>query len=124
MNRAYDWMTPEEVEQTRAGIEAGEAKDRAEADAKAAWDRFAEARRVARAGPLRLLTEQGEALSAAVRDALREIGLVVRDMDEEHAGDDLLEDLRASPLDRPEWVALVEVKGYTRSLGKPMTCST
>lgn len=117
-NQAYDWMTPQEDEAAKAGIAASEAKERAEADAKAAWDRFREARETARAGPLRLLTEQGEALSAAVRDALREIGLVVRDMDEEHPGDDLLEDLRASPLDRPEWVALVEVKGYTRSLGK------
>jgi hypothetical protein len=117
-NQAFDWMTPEEMEAAQAGIAAGEAKERAEADEKAAWDRFREAREVARGGPLRLLTEQGEPLSAAVRDALREIGLVVRDMDEEHPGDDLLEDLRASPLDRPEWVALVEVKGYTRSLGK------
>jgi hypothetical protein len=117
-NQAYDWMTPDEVEAAKTGIEAGEAKERAEADEKAAWDRFREARELARSGPLRLLTEQGDPLSAAVRDALREIGLVVRDMDEEHPGDDLLEDLRASPLDRPEWVALVEVKGYTRSLGK------
>jgi hypothetical protein len=117
-NQAYEWMTSEEDEAARAALAAGEAKERAEADEKAAWDRFREAREVARSGPLRLLTEQGEALSAAVRDALREIGLVVRDMDEEHPGDDLLEDLRASPLDRPEWVALVEVKGYMRSLGK------
>lgn len=117
-NQAYEWMTPHEVEAANAAIEAGEAKEKAEADEKAAWERFREAREVARSGPLRLLTEQGEVLSGAVRDALREIGLVVRDMDEEHPGDDLLEDLRASPLDRPEWVALVEVKGYMRSLGK------
>lgn len=117
-NQAYDWMTPDEVEAAKVVVEAGEAKEKAEADEKAAWEGFREARQLARSGPLRLLTEQGEALSAAVRDALREIGLVVRDMDEEYPGDDLLEDLRASPLDRPEWVALVEVKGYTRSLGK------
>lgn len=76
-NQAYEWMTSEEDDAARAAIAAGEAKERAEADENAAWDRFREARELARSGPLRLLTEQGEALSAAVRDALREIGLVM-----------------------------------------------
>ena len=117
-NQAWDWLTPDEIEAAKAVVEVMEEKKRIEGLEEAAMQRFNEARASARSGPFRLLTEQGTELADAVRDVLRDIGLVARDMDQEVTGRDAVEDLRVSPPDRPEWVALAEVKGYTRSLGK------
>lgn len=64
-------------------------------------------------GGRRLLTAQGDDLKDEVAIALRDLGFVVEDADEEHAKKgDLLEDLRVLDGEDPEWVALVEVRGY------------
>ena len=117
-NQAWEWLTPGEIDAAKQVVEAMEEKRRIEGLEEAAMERFNQARALARSGPLRLLTDTGKGLADAVRDAFRDIGFVVRDMDEELTDRDALEDLRVSPLDRADWVALAEVKGYTRSQGK------
>lgn len=77
-------------------------------------DDLREAREAADRYERALLTAQDDELRVAVMRALREFGLSIVDADAEaEAGDDL-EDLRASDPDVPNWVALVEVKGYTK----------
>lgn len=61
-----------------------------------------------------LLTTQSDELKVTVSRALSEIGFVVRDADESNAPDDHLEDLQVFDPAAPEWIALVEVKGYTK----------
>jgi hypothetical protein len=117
-NQAWEWLTPGETDAAKQVVEAMEEKRRIEGLEEAALERFNEARASARSGPFRLLTDTGKGLADAVRDAFRDIGFVVRDMDEELTDRDAVEDLRVSPLGRADWVALAEVKGYTRSQGK------
>lgn len=61
-----------------------------------------------------LLTSQSEDLVKAVMRAFTEIGFAVTDADLEATPDDHLEDLRVEDEKAPGWVALVEVKGYTK----------
>ncbi|MFT9666405.1 hypothetical protein ACMZ5F_16650 [Streptomyces rhizosphaericola] len=61
-----------------------------------------------------LLTTQSDELKAAVILALRALGFIVTDADEQAAPDDHLEDLHIEDAERPGWIALGEVKGYTR----------
>jgi len=72
----------------------------------------------ATSGALRLLTEQGEPLVAAVADALGCFGFHVADMDDHHDEKTgaKLEDLRVSFTTDVgvTWTALAEVKGYGR----------
>jgi len=67
-------------------------------------------------GAQRALTRDGDELVDAVAGLLRDLGFVVDEMDEHHDQKTgaKLEDLRATDPDVPGWVALVEVKGYTR----------
>ncbi|MFE4058380.1 hypothetical protein ACFXP3_19175 [Streptomyces sp. NPDC059096] len=46
--------------------------------------------------------------------ALQSLGFLVTDADEQAAPDDHLEDLHIEDADNPDWIALGEVKGYTR----------
>ena len=62
----------------------------------------------------RLLTAQDDALAAAVHRAFAELGFEVTDSDAAANPRDKLEDLQLRDLDAPDWVALVEVKGYTK----------
>lgn len=60
-----------------------------------------------------LLTGQGDDLVAAVRRAFEEFGFDVVDVDKAVARpDELLEDLQVRDPDSPDWIALVEVRGY------------
>jgi hypothetical protein len=70
----------------------------------------------AEAGPGRLLTADGDALTAAVLEALTDLGFIVRDMDEHHDEKTgaKLEDLRVDDPSAPDWHCLAEVKGYTK----------
>jgi hypothetical protein len=62
-----------------------------------------------------LLTAQGDDLVDAVRACLEEIGFHVVNVDQEIATKgDRREDLRISDHDRPDWVAIAEVRGYKR----------
>lgn len=64
-------------------------------------------------GEWRLLTENGDPLVAAVKQALEVLGLDVEDRDSTTTGAKL-EDLRVRDSSRPDQICLVEVKGYTR----------
>lgn len=68
------------------------------------------------AGPGRLLTSDGDELTAAVRQALTDLGFNVRDMDEHHDEKTgaKLEDLRVDDPISPDWHCLAEVKGYSK----------
>ncbi|WCE38823.1 hypothetical protein PGC08_12480 [Brevibacterium sp. BDJS002] len=68
---------------------------------------------LAEQGEWRLLTENGEQLVAAVMSALEVLGLDAEDRDSTTSGAKL-EDLRVRDSSRPDWICLVEVKGYTR----------
>ena len=71
------------------------------------------ARDAGRAGPLRLLTGNGDELVAATRDALRAVGFEITEPDEDPARDgDKLEDLQLRDPAAPAWVCLIEVRGY------------
>lgn len=112
------WQTNDE----RAGTEKLQALEAKHADAvksymaeRAALE--AERQRASEMAELkerRLLTSQGDELKDEVAHALRDLGFRVEDADVEHAKKgDLLEDLRVFDWEDPDWVALVEVRGYT-----------
>jgi hypothetical protein len=61
-----------------------------------------------------LITGTGDELTAAVLAALTEFGFLVVDADAEADEGDHLEDLRVTDPDAPGWIALVEVKGYSK----------
>lgn len=93
--------------------------------------RLEDARAADKIGYQRLLTADGDELEAAVQDVLRELGFSVQNMDDHHDAvtKAKLEDLRVTDAEDPEWVALVEIKGYTKGartndvgqvLGRPM----
>jgi hypothetical protein len=117
-NRALDWLTPDEVDAARNWADAMDASKAAQAAEERARDAFHKARETAAGGPFRLLTAGDDSLATAVRDALTDLGFIVRDMDNEWPADDRLEDLRVSPPDNPDWIALAEVKGHLRSRGQ------
>lgn len=66
------------------------------------------------AGLGRLLTSDGEDLTAAVLKALTDLGFSVQDMDDHHDEKTgaKLEDLRVDEYSFPDWHCLAEVKGY------------
>ncbi|WP_157407742.1 hypothetical protein [Arthrobacter sp. ZBG10] len=70
----------------------------------------------AEAGPGRLLTADGDALTAAVLEALQDLGFSAQDMDDHHDEKTgaKLEDLRVDDPSEPDWHCLAEVKGYTK----------
>jgi len=112
------WLTKEELTLT-AEIEAVK-KERAEqverlqkleAELQA---RLATARESADKYERALLTTQSDELKNSVIRALQEIGFNVVDADETAQADDHLEDLHITDPDIPGWVALGEVKGYTK----------
>jgi len=116
--RNIRWATPDQ-DQTLQDLERVEAERSA---ALAAYDgrllslqqRLSEADEAARGGMQRLLTSDGSDLEDAVAVALRDLGLVVQDMDEVHPPNDRREDARVTDPDLDGWEALVEIKGYTR----------
>jgi hypothetical protein len=66
-------------------------------------------------GERRLVTAQGDQLVDAVQAALEEIGFTVTNVDQEIASEgDRREDLRVQDPDNPDWIAIVEVRGYKR----------
>ena len=66
------------------------------------------------AGIRQVLWADGDDLVAAATEVLSDLGFEVRNMDAELSqGEPKREDLRLTLPDRPDWQALVEVKGYT-----------
>jgi hypothetical protein len=60
----------------------------------------------------RLFFAQGAQLVDVVMSALVRIGFEVTEMDRHHNRGDLLEDLRVTDPDDPEWICLAEIRGY------------
>ncbi|WP_178997316.1 hypothetical protein [Paenarthrobacter nitroguajacolicus] len=98
---------------------------------RAAASQLEEARAADKVGYQRLLTADGDELESAVQKVLTEFGFTVQNMDGHHdqVTKAKLEDLRVSDPEDPEWIALVEIKGYTKGaktndvtqiLGRPM----
>lgn len=114
---AYDWITPDEIDAGLAAIDADRVKEAAEAKAKVAWEVFWAAREVAASGIFRLLTGTGTPLEEAVSAALRDLGFMVREMDAEWPEGQRFEDLRVTCNELPDWEAIVEIKGYSKSRG-------
>ncbi|GAA4560478.1 hypothetical protein [Pseudonocardia xishanensis] len=117
-----EWMTTDELSARRAINEAE--RELAELIAQKQkdleqlrLDREAAEERASQ-GDRRLLTAQSNELKDAVADALASIGLRVKDSDVLREAEDLplLEDLQVST--GPDWTAIVEVKGYSKSSGK------
>lgn len=79
-------------------------------------EQLKQAARRADEGSGRLLTADGDDLTAAVLEAFTDLGFIVRDMDDHHdekAGAKL-EDLRVDDVSVPDWHCIAEVKGYTK----------
>ncbi len=75
---------------------------------------LAQARNDADANERALLTTQSDPLKDAAMAALRFLGFAVTDADLTAKPDEHLEDLRIEDPDVPGWIALGEVKGYTK----------
>ncbi|MEV8085013.1 hypothetical protein [Pseudarthrobacter oxydans] len=75
-----------------------------------------ESTRLADQGTRRILTSDGDELVEAVTTVLEDLGFTVRDMDDHHdeRTGAKLEDLRVEDPSDPDWLSLVEVKGYTK----------
>lgn len=117
--RQPGWAPPglADALEERAALERERQKLVAELDARAAQiDAKVERLAVEAAnGVQRLLTAQGDDLVQAVADVLTDIGFDVEDRDATIGGSaPKLEDLRLKDPDEPDWVCLVEVKGYTK----------
>ncbi|WOH17691.1 hypothetical protein IRJ34_15250 [Paenarthrobacter sp. GOM3] len=98
---------------------------------KAVASKLEDARAADKVGFQRLLTADGDELESAVQEVLTEIGFTVQNMDghHDHVTKAKLEDLRVSDPEDPDWIALVEIKGYMKGartndvaqiLGRPM----
>ncbi|MFG1999735.1 hypothetical protein ACGFNU_11370 [Spirillospora sp. NPDC048911] len=61
-----------------------------------------------------LLTTQSNNLEEAVGKVLRELGFDVENADESASPGDNLEDLHIRDTDHPDWIAIAEVKGYSK----------
>lgn len=72
----------------------------------------------ANGGVLRILTSQGEPLVDAVTDVLTQFGFTVQNMDPIHVArhGTKFEDLQVRDSDDPDWVAIVEVKGFSKGV--------
>ncbi|GEC10757.1 hypothetical protein SSP24_84120 [Streptomyces spinoverrucosus] len=112
------WLTNEELALAAeiAGVkkERAEQLDRLEKLEAALRIRMEVARDSANRYERALLTAQSDELKHVVIQALREIGFTVVDADGDAAPDDHLEDLHITDSDAPGWIALGEVKGYSR----------
>jgi hypothetical protein len=116
------WFTPEQAS-AAAKCHAIEAERQAALDDLAARERDArqtleQATERADAGPRLLLTGTGDGLAAAVAGCLRDMGFVVKDMDEVWNPKDKREDFRISLPVKPDWTILGEAKGLGSSRGK------
>ncbi|KQY41486.1 hypothetical protein [Cellulomonas sp. Root137] len=86
-----------------------------EADELRARGAVGTATRAAEQGIWKLVTAQGEDLVTAVVDAFQFLGFDIQDSDAlVKPGSPRMEDLQVRQPSAPEWVALCEVKGYTK----------
>jgi hypothetical protein len=112
------WATPEQRNARSALRETTERREQVlrelSVDIAQALDAAVEADLRATAGALRLLTADGDELEEAVLDALTAFGFIATVMDEVYPPGDRREDLQLRDPDVDGWLALVEIKGYSR----------
>jgi hypothetical protein len=77
-------------------------------------DALSAAKRSAEAHERLLLTARSNDLVRAVTECLSDLGFGVTNMDEVYPLGDRREDLQVTASDVPDWIALVEVRGYRR----------
>lgn len=110
-----DWYTPEERALAKRIKEVADEVEQLKAEQELIQAELDTASEEAEVGIRRCIWDDGDNLIAAVGDILEELGFVVRHMDEEtEQGDPKREDLRLTLVNRPEWEAIAEVKGYIR----------
>ena len=115
LSKPSDWYTPEEralaaqIEKASFDIEhLIEQRERLQTELIAAGESGDK-------GIRRVIWADGDELVAAVSEILVEFGFEVQNMDVGlQPNEPKHEDLRLKLLDRPDWQAIVEIKGYTR----------
>ncbi|GAA1366062.1 hypothetical protein GCM10009661_18140 [Catellatospora chokoriensis] len=112
------WLTSAELEvrerQTRVTDRRTKLLAELEAELTDLKQEMAEARELADNYERALLTTQSEPLVEAVAKAFTELGFDVVNADEAAESRDFLEDLHITDPDDPGWIAIAEVKGYTK----------
>ena len=112
-----DWYTPEETAFARQILEIEQEIERLNDDRTRAKAQLARAGKTADATVRRAITEYGEELVDAVSEILGEIGFIVERMDDAIKPNEARrEDLRLTLTGRPDWEAIVEVKGYAKGI--------
>ncbi len=112
------WRTPtenritgelDELQAKRQAVlrQLGEAQERLETE-------LLEAKRNAEGRERLLLTGQRDDLVGVTIDCLSDLGFGVTNMDEIYPAGELREDLQVTTPEVPDWIALVEVRGYRR----------
>ncbi|MFM9261257.1 hypothetical protein ACKAMS_21720 [Rhodococcus sp. 5A-K4] len=108
-----EWMTADEIDARETWVAACDAAEKARLEVerieKESQSALRELREKADSAERILLTANADPLVQAVAAALTRLGFVVEDMDAK--GGEKLEDLRVRDGD---WIALCEVKGYTK----------
>lgn len=116
--REREWSSPAEDDMidliSAAQAELKSQTDRLNEQIAEAESALLAATTEASAGPRRLLTAQGNALVEAVIDVLEGLGLRCEVVDDNAAKGAKLEDLRVTDPADPGWLALVEVRGYSK----------
>lgn len=115
---SIEWQSADEQRLQRELDELQEQRERIMADLDLKQVRIAGALGAAHdnadAGLRRLLTAQGDDLVAAVEAALGDLGLGVSNRDEVNPEHDRREDLWVTMPGDQEWVAIAEVRGYSK----------
>lgn len=93
----------------------GQILEQLDAERNALEKQRSSAQKAADAGARRLLTAKGDELVDAARDALKELGFQVDDVDARRGKGDRLHDLEVTDPAQTKWIAIVEVKGHTRA---------
>ncbi len=114
--RSVEWETPRETAARCALVDLESERDdfltRMQGRIQAQELELEQARSEGDASERRLLTEQKDELVEAVITALEAFGFAVQNMDLVWPENDRREDLRVTTVDVPDWVVLVEVRGY------------
>lgn len=111
------WYTPEESAVAQRISEIEDEMERLRDERVQMEGELVRARNVADATVRRAIWNHGEALVDAVSGLLKEIGFTVEEMDKgKRPNEPKHEDLRLTLADRPEWEAIVEIKGYGKGV--------
>ena len=115
LSTPWDWYTPREKELAQQIAEIKTSIERMEDDRNTLEAELKSATHDAEIGTRKVLWVSGPELVSDVNEILTLFGFNVEDMDAQSGPKDAKrEDLRLTLDDRPEWEALVEVKGYTK----------